>query len=248
MWGLWFHGFLSTLGVVHLSIWAFLVGPGFPNASFHTLMGPHYEGTKSSLCVSWAVHMTPLEWQELFMGSLHKSSLVQLQDTYSNSEGHIFHASLWCMLFLFYLGYHDYTLPYTISPNSLLFTFNLWSSNPPVTDMAVWCKEKSQIHIQWAQNCALMGPSSLLHFRVTLVTQPCHLCGCISFLSISDRMAYFCISLLSSFLCFSDLFPYKQDIVRFLFFFLKSSLSLIAFCSVVVNIISMIFGVTTIVL
>lgn len=139
------------------------------------------------------------------------------------------------MLFLFYLGYHDYTFPYTISPTSLLLTFNLWSSSPPVTDMAVWCKEKSQIHIQWAQHCALMGPPYLLHCRVTLVTQSCHLCGCISFFSNSDWMAYFWISLLSSFLCFLYLSPYKQDIVRFCFPF-KSSLSLTAFCSVVVNI------------
>ena len=151
------------------------------------------------------------------------------------------------MLFLFYLGYHDYTFPYTISPNSLLLTFNLWSSNPPVTDMAVWRKGKSQIHIQWAQHCALMGPPYLLHCRVTLVTQSCHLCGCISFFSNSDWMAYFCISLLSSFLCFLYLSPYKQDIVRFCFPF-KSSLSLTAFCSVVVIVISKIFGLTTIVL
>lgn len=54
-------------------------------------------------------------------------------------------------------------------------------------------------------------------------------------------MVYFCISLLSSFLCFSDLSPYKQDIIRFCFLF-KSSLSLTAFCSVVVSIISTIFG------
>lgn len=209
-------------------------------------MGLHCEGARSTLCVSRAVHITPLEWQELFMGSLHKSSLVQLQDTYY-SEGHIFHASLWCLLLLFYLGYHDYTVPYTISPSSLLFTFNLWSSNPPVTDMAMWYKERSQIYIQWAQNHALMGPPSLLHCWVTLVTQPCHLCGCIRFLSISDWMAYFCISLLSSFLCFSDLSPYKQDTVRFCFLF-KSSLSFAAFCSVVISIISTIFGVTTIVL
>ena len=91
------------------------------------------------------------------------------------------------------------------------------------------------------------GPPSLLHCWVTLVTQPCHLCGCIRFLSISDWMAYFCISLLSSFLCFSDLSPYKQDTVRFCFLF-KSSLSFAAFCSVVISIISTIFGVTTIVL
>ena len=50
------------------------------------LMGPHCEGTRSSLCVSWTVHITPLEWQELFMDSLHKSSLVQLQDTYCNQK------------------------------------------------------------------------------------------------------------------------------------------------------------------
>ena len=238
--------FLSTCGVVPLSIWAFLVGSGLPDASFHTLRGPHYEGAKSSLCVSWAVHMTPLEWQELFMGSLQKSSLVQLQDTYGNSEGHIFHASLWCMLFLFYLGYHDYTLPYTISPNSLLFTFNLWSSNPPVADVAVWRKEKSQIHIQWAQNRALMG---LPPYCVSGSLWWHGLAICVAasaFFPLVTEWHIFA-SLYFHLLCVFQIYSHISRILLDFCFLFKSSLSLTAFCSVV-NIISTVFGVTTIVL